>query len=300
MFIKALGRGFSISVSALPTALTTRSTAITIAASSMSPRMRESIIFMAPFHSSRLKIERASKHINDLHNRILAFAANDSYALRVRHDGKIGSDVLETEVAKSLPEDFAPILGDALHNLKSALDVAINQILFLKLGAFDDYGRFPIRKSRDELANAVKGGKISQASKAVADFIVDVVKPYQGGNDALWALHTLNILDKHRILLPMMQITAVHDIRAEDETGELILIGTWVITRNRIATHECLRSRNVKITNHGHPTLLVLFEKGLPMEGEAVVPALIQLTESVSGVLEEIETVFLGENVAPS
>ena len=75
---------------------------------------------------------------------------------------------------------------------------------------------------------------------------------------------------------------------------------SWIVTRNRLATHECLRSRNVKITNHGHPTLLVLFEKGVPMEGEAVVPALIQLTESVSGVLEEIEAVFLGENATPS
>ena len=36
--------------------------------------------------------------------------------------------------------------------------------------------------------------------KEAIDIIKDI-KPYKGGNDVLWRLHRLNILDKHRLLL---------------------------------------------------------------------------------------------------
>jgi hypothetical protein len=247
-----------------------------------------------PFYGSRLKIERAKQHINNLHEMILAFAV-DSYVLSVHSDGKIGYDVVQVDTAKSLPDNFALVIGDALHNLKSALDFIVNEVVFRRLGYYDDFTRFPFRKTRNDLVAAVNGGLIHQASKAVADFIVDVVKPYNGGNDALWALHDLNILDKHRLLLPFMQITAVHDILAEDDRGEKISIGTWVITNNRTAIYPCVGHSNVKITNKGKSAFLVLFDQGLPLESKAVIPHLKQMAELVSGVVEGIETVFAGE-----
>ena len=48
----------------------------------------------------------------------------------------------------------------------------------------------------------MKGAVLNRASEDVATFIV---KAYKGGNDDLWALHELNILDKHRLLLPVYE-----------------------------------------------------------------------------------------------
>ena len=30
---------------------------------------------------------------------------------------------------------------------------------------------------------------------------IDAIKPYKGGNDTLWQLHRLNVVDKHRLLV---------------------------------------------------------------------------------------------------
>jgi hypothetical protein len=43
------------------------------------------------------------------------------------------------------------------------------------------------------------------SSKALA--LIKKLKPYQGGNNTLWRVHRLDIVDKHRLLVP---VAAVH------------------------------------------------------------------------------------------
>ena len=193
---------------------------------------------MEYFAASRLKIERAKQHINDLHSRILDFADSGFYALSVDKNTKTGNYGLKIEVRKSFPNDYALIIGDAAHNLKSALDVLANEVVFRRLGRYD----------------------------------------------------------KHRLLLPVMQVTSIVDFCAEDDRGNKWINATLVVTRNRTVT-VFESSGNIKITNNGKTIPLVLFDKGLPMEGQTVVPSLIRLTELVSGIVDGIETVFLSETI---
>ena len=248
------------------------------------------------FTSSRLKVERAKQHISDLHARVLEFQASDFYTLSIENDAETGDDFIHFRETKTLPADIALVVGDALHNLKGALDIMINAIVFTKLGRYDDFTRFPFRKTRDELVTAIKGGLIHQSSKAVADFIVDSIKSYKGGNDALWALHELNILDKHRLLLPVLRMKALRDVRIEDDRGQPVPVGTLYFSGDRISfIPERIGHRNIKVTNYGKPSLFVLFDKGLPLQGEAIIPSLRRLTEVVTGIIEDIEKVFLAE-----
>jgi hypothetical protein len=244
--------------------------------------------------SPRLKIERAKHHINDLHSRIADFGATDFYSLNAEKNIETAECRLKVEVEKPFPDDFALIIGDTVHNLKSALDVTVNEVVFRRLNRYDDYTRFPLRKTKDNLVSALNGGLIKQASEAVVEFIVNAVKPYKGGNDALWSLHDLNILDKHRLLLPVMQVTSIIDFCAEDDRGNRMENATLVVTRNRAVTLFA-SSGNIKITNKGKAIPLAFFDKGLPMEGQPVVPSLIQLTELVSNIVEGIESAFLSE-----
>jgi hypothetical protein len=246
------------------------------------------------FYGARLKIERAEKHINDLRKRAIAFAP-DAYTLSVQFNGETGEEFIEIEVADNLPGDFPLIIGDTLHNLTGALDFSVNDVVISRVRKWDSHTRFPFRDARDKVETAINGALIKQASPAVANFIIHDVKPYKGGNDALWALHNLNILDKHRLLLPLMQVSAVNGIRAEDENGKVVFDGTWVITGKRKAIHDCTGYRNVKITNNGKAVLLIFFDHGLPMQGESIIPALHQLLEVVYGVVDGIERTFLAE-----
>jgi hypothetical protein len=62
-----------------------------------------------------------------------------------------------------------------------------------------NYVYFPIFDS----AQKYESGKTGQIKGMRQDAIdaIDAIKPYKGGNDALWQLHKLNIVDKHRLLV---------------------------------------------------------------------------------------------------
>jgi hypothetical protein len=61
---------------------------------------------------------------------------------------------------------------------------------------------FPIAKSKDEFERSGSGAqKFLEGLPKLDRGLMEHLKPYQGGNDALWALHHLDIVRKHRRLL---------------------------------------------------------------------------------------------------
>jgi hypothetical protein len=130
---------------------------------------------MPDFKGPRLKIERAKQHINNLQRRLITFTQTDYYSLRVEQDPYTGQSLMKFEITKPVPEDCALIVGDAIHNLKSALDFACSDIVFEKTGKHSKHTKFPVYPTRNELEAAMGGGTIGKASKAIADFIVNVI-----------------------------------------------------------------------------------------------------------------------------
>jgi hypothetical protein len=246
------------------------------------------------FDGSRLKIERANHHIDDLEARTSAFAADECHTVTVEHDTNAGYDLLKLTVAKSVPDGFALIIGDAMHNLMAALDFAIGDIEFATTGERDRYTKFPIYETREKLETSVNGGLKHKIPPAIINHIVDTIQPYSGGNgDSIYALYRLDIEDKHKILIPYLQTTAIFDFCAESDTGDKISISPWVVLRNHTSIHHCIGQRNVKITNKGKPAIGIFFDNGLPvMQGYLVIPTLRQFAADVIGIIEGIGRVF--------
>src|ERR1700687_4611364 len=72
---------------------------------------------------SRLKIKRADEHIADLDARIGALPNSDIATVEINPEG--GNEVIKHDIADSVAvDDIAVIAGDAVHNLKCALDYA--------------------------------------------------------------------------------------------------------------------------------------------------------------------------------
>jgi hypothetical protein len=44
---------------------------------------------------------------------------------------------------------------------------------------------------------------------------IDATKPYAGGNDALWRIHKLNNVDKHRLLITVGSMVRSVDIGSD-------------------------------------------------------------------------------------
>jgi len=161
----------------------------------------------------RIKIERASKHLRDLAADILAIerrtvvirkgdnekpqGASDGVNISFSRGFPVGDSFLDTICCSS---DVPAGVGDVAHNLRTALDHLMCHMLVVAGSQVTSRDAFPISKSlagyesrRDALVNRIQPKAIEA---------LDLLKPYKGGNLALWRIHELDRIDKHRALAP--------------------------------------------------------------------------------------------------
>lgn len=158
---------------------------------------------MREFSSAQLKIDRANHHIGDVNVRRDVFLATNPCKLRAQHNPQTAytdymvEDVAEVDTVISL------VIGDAVHNLRAALD-------HLAVALVEDAGAvssastyFPISNSASKYAmtspGQVQGISISDKKR------IDSLQPYLGGDDRFWGLHRMDITDKHNLILTQTQ-----------------------------------------------------------------------------------------------
>lgn len=154
-----------------------------------------------PSTGPRAKIERAGKHLADLIDSIQAFHDSDPYTI-IREPDPEGGWRARLDPWPEIPVEIALIFGDLVHNLRASLDILVCDLVrHHRPQDLHDRSGFPFatdakRLVREVVPHKVKGVR-NDAQKAIIR-----LKPYEGGNEALWQLHRLDILDKHRLILP--------------------------------------------------------------------------------------------------
>ncbi|HWZ44300.1 MAG TPA: hypothetical protein VNW97_12550 [Candidatus Saccharimonadales bacterium] len=236
---------------------------------------------------SRLKIERANKHIADIRARIHALP--DFYTATIEINPQTGNEVIKHDLSdRTVITDVALMIGDAVHNLKCALDYAWAQTINrLVPTAVSKFSKFPVRSSKDELESALKGREIDIAAPQLFKLVVFDIKAYAGGNDSIWCLHQLNILDKHRLLLPVVTFGAIEGIELENEHEEIVRGGTWGTTQQ--TPYYVPVQSGWQIKNKGHVSVAVVFEEGTPVQGMEVADMLSTFAINVLSVTQLLE-----------
>ena len=116
------------------------------------------------FAAARLKIERAEKHIADLG--AIVTALPDAYASTVEPNEKLGQTI--KYIAPDSPKiaaDMALIIGDALHNLRTAIDYAyLGAVQKRACSAFDSWTTLPVGETRKDVESRLKERKIDVLS----------------------------------------------------------------------------------------------------------------------------------------
>jgi hypothetical protein len=102
-----------------------------------------------------------------------------------------------------LPLFFQTEVGAYINSIRSSLDI-LAMVLVKRHNILirEDRVYFPITKSKEDFERV--GSTAQQFLKglpAVDQALIADLKPYQGGNEALWTLHHLDIVRKHRRLL---------------------------------------------------------------------------------------------------
>jgi hypothetical protein len=235
--------------------------------------------------SPRLKIERADKHIDDLYDVLKGFLSSDFYSVRI--DKNYWFNDLIIDISKDFPKEVASLmLGDAIHNLRSSLDVLMRQTVINMNGIPSKKTAFPFADSREKLIEETNSRLKEPAMEEVRDFIIDEIKPYQTGNYPLWAIHDLDIRDKHHFIIPVIELMLFRDIRFDDE--KQVAHSRNVFTQSSTSV-RLEPFHKFELKDKGHPAAQILFPPDVPFEAKPVIPELHNLSKVCGGVIEAFE-----------
>ncbi len=169
---------------------------------------------MREFKSAQLKIDRANHHIDDFDMRRKSFLQISPCKLRPQYNPHAAHTEYVVENVTEIDPLISLVIGDAIHNLRSALDHLAAALVRDNGGIVTANTYFPISQSSGKhIAGAP--GKI-QGMSIPDQALIDLQKPYLTGNDAFWGLHRMDITDKHDLILTQTQCIEAINYRVSD------------------------------------------------------------------------------------
>jgi hypothetical protein len=149
------------------------------------------------------KPKRANEYIGHLDTLWEEFFESRPYVVTPKDDAVTAERTYYLSVRREFPLELSVIIGDTLQNLRSSLDHLAYHLVAVGSGLpgpfphvyfpiFEDFAKF-------------KAGFLARVKGMRQDAIdaISAIEPYGGGKGkVLWNLHTLNNIDKHRLLIP--------------------------------------------------------------------------------------------------
>lgn len=258
-----------------------------------------------PPRSHWVKIDRALEHIETLEDAVKAWLDADKYMIRkqVKDQGTTSRTAFVVHLPDPLPSAWGAYIGDAAHNLRSALD---HLAYTLNSKGYADAHKaatlpsreaqaseFPIFGDEDSSGTPGRGpamfrnaGRKIAHVPARATSVIEALQPYKRGQDfrqdPLWLINELDRIDKHRELLltaaavPQTRIHELH-LKAANEVslgrGGLVRHGDelshWVVPKGKEPNGDMTFTRDV------------VFGEGTPVPGKSPVELLYTLRNYV-------------------
>ncbi len=164
---------------------------------------------MKPFNAAQIKIDRAQHHLADLGTKVDAFFAegNAYVAVELAQEFSVATGAPTAAYTyrqkAEVPEEWSAVIGDVIHNARSSLDLVACDLHRLKGGrpAHISEVYYPFCSSKQGLSEMIKKRRLSHIGQEFID-IIKKTAPYKGGNEGLRAIHDLDIMDKHKALIP--------------------------------------------------------------------------------------------------
>jgi hypothetical protein len=164
---------------------------------------------MNPLDGAVAKLDWANHHLDQLYEGIGAFFDKEPYDIFFHTDNN-GWRGGRLWIKERPPDELGLILGDAIHNVRGALDHAIYAIGTEP----NERSEFPIHSDERQYTGTDEAHPVSRRDLALAKVprefhaVVDAAQPYRRGNkhaireDPLAILAWLSNADKHRLVHP--------------------------------------------------------------------------------------------------
>jgi hypothetical protein len=232
------------------------------------------------------------------------FLTTNFCSLEVGRDELTGGHSIRVASLNKLPNEFILTLGDAIHNLKSALDYLINEITGRKSSKIV----FPMAEQKKDLEAYFaagtkepcglcgKGGNkgtladMETAFPGIGKFIIDEIRPYRDAKELLWHLNKLDVRDKHRMLVPIVSPQALHGIEIVDGNNNKIFGSAEILPDGYVNLAMLVGTGAVKVIKAGNATANVFFNEPGILERQPLFPIIAQMANSVHGTIEGFQT----------
>ncbi|MER9079950.1 hypothetical protein [Mesorhizobium sp. M0895] len=242
------------------------------------------------FPGPRIKVERAYRHISELEAELRQFRERKPYHVFIEHDASAGMNHICYEVRETIPASWGAIIGDAIHNLRSALDLLVNDLVAMHGVVKRGHARFPIFADDAAWTSSIK--RIKGVSPAVQDTL-QRLQPYKTGNRSLRDMHEIDIADKHQLLVPAVTAAAVRDISARMASGGQMAIGEMKLDRAETGIHRQGSSWPSEWHMEGNDkfnvSIDILFGDIDTLPRTPVLPSLNRLAKAVASVIDGFE-----------
>ena len=252
---------------------------------------------IAPFQAPKLKLARAGQHISELEAKVSAYWDEKPYRVVVEQPAElknVPACAFVTKIRKAVPVELSGPIGDAVHNLRAALDLLACDLVRLNGGSAKSV-HFPFAASAEGLEGQIKAKNFRSASPACVDLLRHL-QPYTGGNDALRGIHDLDIQDKHSALIPAVSAARIEQftLKVGDNLNQ---IPPWESTVPRDGWWMMVvpELEDVAIGTEIGCKFTLVFDHDAPFAGREIIPLLRSLTEYVTSVVKSFETLCKGQ-----
>lgn len=242
-----------------------------------------------PFKSPKQLISHASDEIEAARGIVGQFINAQKYTPKVHTDLITGEQIYRIKVqGPSLPDKLSNIVKDAAGNLRDALDHAVySGALVISGGTPTDTG-FPFAKDAAGVIGELAGKRLAGNPVALRPVLAGF-KPYEGGNDILWALNQIRNPNTHRFIVP---VGAAHGMGSLFIGHAVFTSGTRIYSKWDPTTKEIeyMRLGRGSTANYQvDPAIAVVFEGINAMVGKPLIPSLDAMVAEVDNVVRAIE-----------
>jgi hypothetical protein len=163
---------------------------------------------------ARAKLLRGKTHLYLLEAELMAFWESKPYPIVYEYDAKNSKNLFRLKIERRAPVvEWGLIIGDAVHNARSALDYIAWRLAGSVLA-----DRHTFCDSSASFDKSARGNRLSrvhpEAIKAIREF-----QPYtrpDPKHSALWLLEELDRRDKHKLLTPIQCLSKASKIAIYD------------------------------------------------------------------------------------
>lgn len=208
------------------------------------------------YQQALAKHQWAKQHIDKLDNFLAHFRTKNLRAIEEKHDQITGDVTYYVTEVPPVPVEIPLIVGDALQSLRCALDYVACGMVVAGGGAVTSKTKFPIVKVATDWE--VSGLRMVAGAHQLAIEALRRIQPYEGGNYFLWALHRLNNIDKHRLLLAVCLINSARTISPYEEAAKVNLTEPGLIADTSLGRVRIIPRESPAIPLYAGQELLTL------------------------------------------